>query len=235
MRNVVVTGPPRADAGLVADLGRHGVATAHEAQGRTGLLGTRLRPIQPGSRAAGTAVTALCWPGDNLMVHVAVEQCQPGDVLVVTTTSPCSDGLVGELLATSLLARGVRTAIVDTGVRDVAALRALDFAVWSAAISAQGTVKATAGAVNVPVVIGGQVVRPGDAIIADDDGVLCVPAADVPAIARAAAARAEREETTRAALAGGQLGLDYYRMREQLKRLGVEYVSAAEYEQDGRT
>jgi 4-hydroxy-4-methyl-2-oxoglutarate aldolase len=232
VRNVVVTNPPRAAAELVAELGRHGVATAHEALGRTGLLGTHLRPIQPGSRAAGTAVTALCWPGDNLMVHVAVEQCQPGDVLVVTTTSPCSDGLVGELLATSLLARGVRAAVVDTGVRDVAALRALDFAVWSAAISAQGTVKATAGAVNVPVVVGGQVVRAGDAIIADDDGVLCVPAADVPAVARAAAARSQREGTTRAALAAGQLGLDYYGMREQLKRLGVEYVSAAEYARD---
>jgi 4-hydroxy-4-methyl-2-oxoglutarate aldolase len=235
VRNVVVTDPPRADAELVAELGRHGVATAHEALGRTGLLGPQLRPIQPGSRAAGTAVTALCWPGDNLMVHVAVEQCQPGDLLVVTTASPCSDGLIGELLATSLLARGVRAAVVDAGVRDVAALRALDFGVWSAAISAQGTVKATAGAVNVPIVVGGQVVRPGDAIIADDDGVLCVPAVDVPAVARAAAARAEREDATRAALAGGQLGLDYYGLREQLNRLGVEYLSAAEYAAGGGT
>jgi 4-hydroxy-4-methyl-2-oxoglutarate aldolase len=227
MKNVVVTGVPRADAALIADLGRCGVATVHEALGRSGFLGPGLRPIQPGSRAHGTAVTVLCWPGDNLMVHVAVEQCQPGDVLVVATTSPCSDGLLGELLATSLRTRGVRGAVIDAGVRDVAALRAMGFPVWCAAISAQGTVKATPGAVNVPVSIGGQVIRPGDAIIADDDGVLCVPASQVPGTVQGALARMEREEATRAALAEGHLGLDLYGLREQLDRLGVTYLTAA--------
>jgi 4-hydroxy-4-methyl-2-oxoglutarate aldolase len=231
MKNVVVTGHRRADAELVAELGRYGVSTAHEALGRTGYLGPTMRPVQPGSRACGTALTALCWPGDNLMVHVAVEQCQPGDVLVVASVSPCSAGLIGELLATSLRARGVHAAIVDGGVRDVAALRAMDFPVWSTSISAQGTVKATAGAVNVPVAIGGQVISPGDAIVADDDGVLCVPAADVRRVAREAASRAEREDATRAALAAGELGLDRYGMREQLDRLGVVYLTAAEYVQ----
>ncbi len=233
MRNVVVTDPPRADAELVAELAAYGVATAHEALGRTGFLGPLLRPLQPGSRTCGTAVTALCWPGDNLMVHVAVEQCRPGDVLVVAVVSPCSDGLIGELLATSLRARGVRGAVVDGGVRDVAALRSLDFPVWSASVSAQGTVKATAGAVNVPVSVGGQLVRPGDAIIADDDGALCVPADQVPRILQAARARAQREDATRAALAAGQLGLDLYGMREQLDRLGVVYVTAAQHAAGG--
>jgi len=229
MRNVVVTDPPRADAGLVAELAGFGVATAHEALGGTGFLGPLLRPVQPGSRSSGTAITALCWPGDNLMVYAAVEQGRPGDVLVVTTVSPCSDGLIGELLATSLRARGVRGAVIDGGVRDVAALRALDFPVWSASISAQRTVKATAGAVNVPVCVGGQLVRPGDAIIADDDGVLCVPAGEVPRVLQAARARARREDAMRAALAGGQLGLDLHGLREQLDRLGVSYVTAAEH------
>lgn len=229
MRNVVVVDPPRADAGAVAELGRFGVATAHEALGRTGFLGPQLRPVQPGSRACGTAVTALCWPGDNLMIHVAVEQCRPGDILVVTTVSPCSDGLLGELLATSLLARGVHGAVIDAGVRDVAVLREMNFPAWSTSISAQGTVKATAGAVNIPIAVGGVVISPGDAIIADDDGVVCVPAGEVALVRRAAAARAEREEATRMALAAGELGLDRYGMRDMLDRLGVSYVTASEY------
>jgi 4-hydroxy-4-methyl-2-oxoglutarate aldolase len=226
MRNVIVTGISRADLAVVDQLARLGVATVHEATGRAGYLGPGLRPIQDGMRTGGTAVTALCWPGDNLMIHAAVEQCQAGDLLVVTTASPCRDGLFGELLATSLAARGVRGLVIETGVRDVAELRAMGFGVWSAAVSAQGTVKETAGAVNVPVVIGGQVVRPGDAIIADDDGVVCVPRADVGQALEAARTRAAREGRNREALAGGQLGLDMYGLRDKLAALGVEYVKA---------
>jgi 4-hydroxy-4-methyl-2-oxoglutarate aldolase len=226
MRNVIVTGITRADLAVVDQLAGLGVATVHEATGRAGYLGPGLRPIQDGMRTGGTAVTALCWPGDNLMIHAAVEQCQAGDLLVVTTASPCRDGLFGELLATSLAARGVRGLVIETGVRDVAELRAMGFGVWSAAVSAQGTVKETAGAVNVPVVIGGQVIRPGDAIIADDDGVVCVPRAEVGPALTAARARAAKEEQSRKALAGGQLGLDMYGLRDKLAALGVEYVKA---------
>jgi 4-hydroxy-4-methyl-2-oxoglutarate aldolase len=226
MRNVIVTGISRADLAVVDQLARLGVATVHEATGRAGYLGPGLRPIQDGMRTGGTAVTALCWPGDNLMIHAAVEQCQAGDLLVATTASPCRDGLFGELLATSLAARGVRGLVIETGVRDVAELRAMRFGVWSAAVSAQGTVKETAGAVNVPVVIGGQVVRPGDAIIADDDGVVCVPRADAGQALEAARARAAKEDRNREALAGGQLGLDMYGLRDKLAALGVEYVKA---------
>ena len=175
MRNVIVTGIARADLAVVDQLAELGVATVHEAIGRAGYLGPGLRPIQHGTRTGGTAVTALCWPGDNLMIHAAVEQCQAGDLLVVTTASPSTDGMFGELLATSLAARGVRGLVIEAGVRDVAELRAMGFGVWSAAVSAQGTVKETAGAVNVPVSVGGQIITPGDAIIADDDGVVCVP------------------------------------------------------------
>ncbi|HEV2778967.1 MAG TPA: 4-carboxy-4-hydroxy-2-oxoadipate aldolase/oxaloacetate decarboxylase [Actinophytocola sp.] len=229
MKPVVVTGTPRAELDTVDALAGHGVATAHEAMDRTGYLGTALRPIQPGLRIGGTAVTALCWPGDNLMIHAAVEQCRPGDILVVTTTSPCTDGLFGELLATALRVRGVRGLITETGVRDVAELRALDFPVWSAAISAQGTVKATAGAVNVPITVGGQVVRPGDAILADDDGVLCVPRAEVARVLAAARARVAKEEAARQAFLAGELGLDRYDLRSTLERLGVRYLTAEQY------
>ncbi|MGD0242168.1 MAG: 4-carboxy-4-hydroxy-2-oxoadipate aldolase/oxaloacetate decarboxylase [Streptosporangiaceae bacterium] len=226
MRNVIVTGPPRADLSVVDQLAELGVATVHEAIGRSGYLGPGLRPIQTGKRTGGTAVTVLCWPGDNLMIHAAVEQCQAGDLLVITTTSPCADGLFGELLATSLAARGVRGLVIETGVRDVAELRAMGFGVWSAAVSAQGTVKETAGAVNVPVSVGGQIIRPGDAIIADDDGVVCVPRGDVGQALTAARARAAKEERNRAELAAGQLGLDLYGLRDKLAALGVEYVKA---------
>jgi 4-hydroxy-4-methyl-2-oxoglutarate aldolase len=227
MRSVVVTDPPRAPLAEVDALGAYGVATVHEAIGRRGLLDRRLRPIRPGARLAGTAVTALCWPGDNLMIHAAVEQCRDGDVLVVATTSECHDGLFGELLATSLRARGVRGLVIGAGVRDVAALNAMDFPVWSTAVSAQGTVKATAGAVNVPVVLGGERVRPGDAIVADDDGVLWVDRREVAAAVAASRARAATEEATRAALAAGELGLDRYHLRPLLERLGVQYVPYA--------
>ena len=226
MRSVVVTGVWRADRELVAKLGGLGVSTAHEALGRSGYLGPGLRPVQPGSRTWGTAVTAVCWPGDNLMVHAAAEQCEPGDILVVTTISPSTDALLGELIATSLQARGVRGAVINAGVRDVATLREMGFPVWSAAISAQGTAKATAGAVNVPVSIGGLAIRPGDAIIADDDGVLCVPASEVRSTLEAARARSGREDATRERLAAGELGLDIYGMRDRLHRLGVAYVRA---------
>jgi 4-hydroxy-4-methyl-2-oxoglutarate aldolase len=228
MRAVIVTGIPRADPAVVAELARHGAATVHEAIGRSGYLGPGLRPVQDGARIGGTAVTAVCWPGDNLMIHAAVEQCQPGDVLVVTTTSPCSDGMFGELLATSLAARGVRGVVIEAGVRDVAELRAMGFPAWCAAVSAQGTVKETPGAVNVPVPVGGQLVRPGDAIIADDDGVVCVPRAEAGRALEAARARVAREEQTRRALAGGQLGLDLYGLRDKLAARGVQWVEYGE-------
>jgi 4-hydroxy-4-methyl-2-oxoglutarate aldolase len=228
VKPVVVTDPPRADPGTVDELAALGVATVHEAQGRGGYLGPDLRPVQQGARAGGTAVTALCWPGDNLMIHAAVEQCREGDLLVVTTTSPCTDGLFGELLATSLAARGVRGLVTTTGVRDVADLRAMGFPVWSAAVSAQGSVKATAGAVNVPVVVGGQVVRPGDAVLADDDGVVVVARERADEVLAAGRARVAKEEAARKAFGDGELGLDRYGLRATLAELGVEYVSAAE-------
>ncbi len=232
MKPVIVTDPPRADLEQVARLAGYGVATVHEALGRSGLLGPDLRPIQDGARIGGTAVTALCWPGDNLMIHAAVEQCREGDVLVVTTTSPCRDGLFGELFATALRHRGVKGLVINTGVRDVSDLRALGFPVWSAAVSAQGTVKATAGAVNVPVVLGGQVIRPGDAILADDDGVMRVRREDVQTGLEASQARLEKEAAAREAFAQGQLGLDRYGLREKLEALGVRYVTAEEYEKE---
>jgi 4-hydroxy-4-methyl-2-oxoglutarate aldolase len=224
MKSVIVIGIPRAAQPGVAELASLGVATVHEAQGRAGYLGPAIRPVQDGRRIGGTAVTALCWPGDNLMLHAAVEQCQAGDVLVVTTTSPCTDGLFGELLATSLAARGVAGIVIDAGVRDVAELRAMGFPAWSSAISAQGTVKETPGAVNVPVAIRGQVIHPGDAIVADDDGVVCVPRADVAAVLDAARQRVTKEEVSRKALAGGALGLDLYGLRDKLAARGVEYA-----------
>ncbi|WUH97171.1 4-carboxy-4-hydroxy-2-oxoadipate aldolase/oxaloacetate decarboxylase [Spirillospora sp. NBC_00431] len=230
MRTVVVTNPPRADAVLVDALTGHGVATVHEAMGRTGYLGPSIRPVHLGSRIGGSAVTVLSWPGDNLMIHVAVEQCRPGDVLVVATTSPSTDGMFGELFATALQYRGVRGLVIDAGVRDVAELHAMGFPVWSAAVSAQGTVKATPGSVNVPVTIGGQVVRPGDTVLADDDGVLCVRREDAASALAAAQARAEKEEATREAFRRGELGLDRYGLRARLPELGVEYVEYVEYE-----
>lgn len=225
----MVTDPPRADAAAVDRLGGFGVATVHEAMGRTGYLGPAIRPVHFGARMAGTAVTVLSWPGDNLMIHVAVEQCRPGDVLVVATTSPSTDGMFGELFATALQFRGVRGLVIDAGVRDVADLHAMGFPVWSAAVSAQGTVKATPGAVNVPVTIGGQVIRPGDAILADDDGVVRVPREQVADAVEAARTREEKEQATRAAFQKGELGLDRYGLRDRLPGMGVEYVPYSEY------
>ena len=225
MRTVVVTDPPRADVEDAAALGRHGVATVHEALGRVGYLGPEFRPAWSGARTAGTAVTVLCWPGDNLMIHVAVEQCRPGDVLVVATNSPSTDGLFGELFATALARRGVRGVVLASGVRDVAELREMGFPAWSRAVSAQGSVKATPGAVNVPVVLGGQTVHPGDVVVADDDGVVVVPRADVPRALTASQARTEKEAAARAAFQEGELGLDRYGLREKLAGFGIEYVA----------
>ena len=235
MRPVVVTGCPRADLGEVGELAGLGVATVHEAIGRTGYLGPGIRPVYLGSRLGGTAVTVVCWPGDNLMIHAAVEQCRPGDVLVVTTTSPSADGAFGELLATALQHRGVRGLVTTGGVRDVAELHAMGFPVFSAAVSAQGTVKATAGAVNVPVSINGQRIAPGDAILADDDGVVAVPRAGVGRALAAARERAEKENVSRAAFRDGQLSLDYYGLRAVLAGQGVEYVDHADYRDDPET
>lgn len=229
MRTVVVTDPPRASLEQVDTLAGYGVATVHEAIGRSGFLGPGIRPVHRGSRIGGTAVTVLSWPGDNLMLHVAVEQCGPGDVLVVTTTSPSTDGMFGELIATALQSRGVRGLVINAGVRDVAELGEMGFPVWSAAVSAQGTVKATGGAVNVPITIGGRLIQAGDAILADDDGVLCVPRTDVTRAIAAARARTEKEAAARAAFQDGQLGLDRYGLRAKLPELGIEYVSADEY------
>ena len=231
MRNVVVTGCPRADLAAVDELTAFGVATVHEAAGRTGYLGPSIRPVYLGTRTGGTAVTAVCWPGDNLMIYAAVEQCLAGDILVVTTTSPSTDGSFGELLGTSLQQRGVRGLVTTGGVRDVAELRAMNFPVFCAAVSAQGTVKATAGAVNIPVSIGGQRICPGDAIVADDDGVTVVARTAVASTLSAARARSEKESATRAALRGGEFGLDIYGLRKILADQGVEYLDHGSYKE----
>ncbi|MGX1509766.1 4-carboxy-4-hydroxy-2-oxoadipate aldolase/oxaloacetate decarboxylase [Streptomyces collinus] len=229
MSGVVVTNPPKADAEDVEALAAYGVATVSEAMGRTGLLGPGIRPVQQGVRVAGTAVTVLSWPGDNLMIHAAVEQCGEGDILVVTTTSPSTDGLFGELFATALQRRGVRGIVINTGIRDTQELREMGFAAWSRAVSAQGTVKATGGSVNVPFAVDGQVIRPGDVIVADDDGVVVVPRERARRVAEASEAREQKEAATRAAFVEGQLGLDRYGLREKLKELGVTYQSYDAY------
>jgi len=224
MAHFVVREIDRADPAVMAALRHAGVATVHEAAGRTGLLGPGIRPVQDGTRIAGPAVTVSCPPGDNLMVHAAVEMVAPGDVLVVTTTSRSTDGMVGELIATSLAHRGCAGLVIDAGVRDVADLRAMGFPVWSRAVHAQGTVKAGPGSVNVPVVAAGQIVRPGDIVVADDDGVLALPIALGEAVAAAAAQRLATEEAKRQTLADGTLGVDLYGLRPLLAKLGVEYV-----------
>jgi 4-hydroxy-4-methyl-2-oxoglutarate aldolase len=227
MLNVIVTDPPRADLAEVDKLATYGVATVHEAIGRGGYLGPEIRPNQQGTRIAGTALTVLCWPGDNLMIHAAVEQAKPGDIIVITAASPNSDGAFGELLATSLVAHGVRGLVMGMGLRDTQELRDMGFPAWTAHVSAQGTVKETAGSVNVPISLGGQLVRPGDAIVADDDGVCVVPRLDVAKAATASAARIAKEDANRKQLADGALGLDMYGLRQKLGR--VDYISYAEY------
>jgi 4-hydroxy-4-methyl-2-oxoglutarate aldolase len=214
----------RADAEVVRTLGELGVATVHEAQARTGLMRPYLRPIYPSAKVSGSAITISNQPGDNLMLHAAMELCQPGDVLVVTTTSESTDGMFGELLAVSALAHGVVGLVIDAGVRDVADLTAMVFPVWSKAISAQGTVKSTAGSINVPVVCGGAIVQPGDVIVADVDGVVVVPRQTAAEVARLGRERVAKEEKTRERLRKGELGLDFYGLRPKLQELGVEYV-----------
>jgi len=234
-RPVIVTDIERADAATVDALAVHGVATVHEAMGRTGLVDPGIRPIQDGVRIAGSAVTILSWPGDNLMIHAAIEQCQAGDVLVIATTSPSTDGAFGDLFATALKARGVRGLVTTTGVRDVADLRAMGFPVWSRAVHAQGTVKATPGSVNVPIVVAGATVQPGDVVIADDDGVVVVPRRESSAVLEAADARVEKEAADREAYGSGtQLSLDRKGLRKTLADLGVSYMTQVEYDDGGR-
>lgn len=225
-RPVVVRNIERADPAVVDALAPVGTATVHEAMGRRGFLGPDIRPVQSGTRIAGSAVTALCHPGDNLMIHAAVETCQPGDVLVVAVSAPSAHGFFGDLLATSAQSRGVRGLVIDAGVRDTADLRAMGFPAWSRHVACQGTVKATPGSVNVPVVLGGQIVGPGDVVCADDDGVVVVARSEADWALEMSRQRLAAEEKARARLAAGELGLDMYGLRQQLTELGVEWVDA---------
>ncbi|HXP01213.1 MAG TPA: 4-carboxy-4-hydroxy-2-oxoadipate aldolase/oxaloacetate decarboxylase [Luteibacter sp.] len=224
MIGVVVRNRPAITADQAGTLAAMGVATVHEAQGRTGLFLPPIGPIQQDVSIAGSAVTVLAQPGDNWMLHVAVEQCRPGDILVVACTTENTDGMFGDLLATSLVARGVAGLVIDAGVRDSAELRRMGFPVWARAVHARGTVKATLGSVNIPVVIGGQLVKPGDAIVADDDGVVVVPYATVDGAIAASRKRVLNEDSKRERLAAGELGLDIYDMRTKLAEAGLRYV-----------
>jgi 4-hydroxy-4-methyl-2-oxoglutarate aldolase len=224
MPHKIVRRIPRPDSNAVKLLGELGVATVHEAQGRAGLMAPYMRPIYLSARVSAPAVTVSCHPGDNLMIHAAVEVCEPGDILVVVTHSESTDGMFGELLATSCQAHGVVGLIIDAGVRDTSELTEMNFPVWAKAISAQGTVKASPGSVNVPLVCAGALVNPGDVIVGDADGVVVVPRATAADVARAGEQRRSKEEKTRERLAKGELGVDFYGLRAKLKELGVEYV-----------
>src|SRR5262247_1846735 len=221
MNHKIVRNIARAGAELIETLGLQGVATIHEAQGRAGLMRPHMRPIYPSARVVGSAVTVSCQPGDNLMIHAAIEVCRPGDVLVVVTTSESTDGMFGELLATSCQAHGIAGLVIDAGVRDVTDLTAMNFPVWSKAISAQGTVKATPGSVNIEVVCAGATVHPGDVIIGDQDGVVVVRREAAEEVARLAQERLAKEQRSRERLRAGELGVDFYGLRAKLKELGV--------------